>query len=202
VNDNSSHTVHLIDSDFISQRGITKILEDYFRKTCIVHSNPDQLSVNKNNFIVLNASNIVEDERTCLLTITNKYNRALIILEPTNTSLINLAWKNNVSVIISRNINQSEWLIAFNALFNNKKYISPDILESGFLNQQLNQENILTSREKEILGLIAKGLSSQKIADHLFVSIHTVNSHRKNIIKKTGIQSPAALVMYALENGY
>lgn len=56
----------------------------------------------------------------------------------------------------------------------------------------------LSDREKEVLLLVAKGLSSKEIADKLCVSIHTVNSHRKNISQKTGIKSVAGLAAYAM----
>lgn len=56
----------------------------------------------------------------------------------------------------------------------------------------------LSEREKEVLLLVTKGLSSKEIADKLCVSIHTVNSHRKNISQKTGIKSVAGLAAYAM----
>lgn len=56
----------------------------------------------------------------------------------------------------------------------------------------------LSEREKEVLILVAKGLSSKEIADKLCLSIHTVNSHRKNISQKTGIKSMAGLAAYAM----
>lgn len=63
------------------------------------------------------------------------------------------------------------------------------------------QENYeLSDREKEVLVLIAKGYSSKEIADLLNISIHTVNSHRKNITHKTGIKSVAGIAVYAMLN--
>lgn len=56
----------------------------------------------------------------------------------------------------------------------------------------------LSEREGEVLVLIAKGLSSKEIADRLCISIHTVNTHRKNITHKTGIKSVAGLAVYAM----
>ncbi len=56
----------------------------------------------------------------------------------------------------------------------------------------------LTRRELEVLQLITRGLSNKEIADHLYVSIHTVISHRKNISEKTGIKSASGLTMYAI----
>jgi len=60
---------------------------------------------------------------------------------------------------------------------------------------------ILTVRETEILKFIAKGRSSQQIADSLHLSPHTVQTHRKSIIRKLNIKSPAEFVIYAIDLG-
>ncbi len=56
----------------------------------------------------------------------------------------------------------------------------------------------LSERETEVLVLLARGCSSKEIADKLNISVHTVNTHRKNITRKTGIKSVAGLAVYAL----
>lgn len=56
----------------------------------------------------------------------------------------------------------------------------------------------LSDRESEVLVLVAQGFSSKEIADKLCISIHTVNTHRKNITHKTGIKSVAGLAVYAM----
>lgn len=56
----------------------------------------------------------------------------------------------------------------------------------------------LSSRELDVLVLVAQGLSSKEIADRLCISVHTVNTHRKNITRKTGIRSVAGLAVYAM----
>lgn len=56
---------------------------------------------------------------------------------------------------------------------------------------------LLSKREKEIIGLIANGRSSYEISDVLYISIHTVNNHRKNILAKLQIKSISALVKFA-----
>ena len=56
----------------------------------------------------------------------------------------------------------------------------------------------LSDRETEVLLLVAQGCSSKEIADRLHISIHTVNTHRKNITYKTGIKSVAGLAVYAM----
>ena len=62
-----------------------------------------------------------------------------------------------------------------------------------------NDENEnLSTREKEVLKYVALGFSNKEIAEQLFISIHTVISHRKNIVEKTGIKSVSGLTMYAI----
>jgi DNA-binding NarL/FixJ family response regulator len=58
----------------------------------------------------------------------------------------------------------------------------------------------ITEREMEVLVQLVHGLSNKEIADKLKISIHTVVSHRKNIIQKTGIKSQAGLTIYAISN--
>lgn len=60
----------------------------------------------------------------------------------------------------------------------------------------------LTTRERGILQLIADGKTSKEIAQILFISIHTVNNHRKNIKHKLAIRKNTDLVKYALKHGY
>lgn len=58
----------------------------------------------------------------------------------------------------------------------------------------------ITERELEIIRLVAEGHSNKQIADKLFLSTHTVNTHRKNIMNKLGLANTAGLVMYAVKN--
>ncbi len=60
----------------------------------------------------------------------------------------------------------------------------------------------LTKREKEILNLIADGLTSQEIAESLYISPRTVETHRANLLQKLDIKNTAGLVRYAVENGF
>jgi DNA-binding NarL/FixJ family response regulator len=64
--------------------------------------------------------------------------------------------------------------------------------------EQEGQE--LSTREKEVLKLVALGHSNKLIAEELFISTHTVISHRKNITEKLGIKSISGLTIYAILN--
>lgn len=60
---------------------------------------------------------------------------------------------------------------------------------------------VLTDREVEVLALIAEGHTNLAIAKRLFLSVHTVHTHRKNIMHKLGVRNTAAAVMYAVRSG-
>lgn len=67
-------------------------------------------------------------------------------------------------------------------------------------NKTKNNDNQLSEREKDIVALVAKGLTNKEIANQLFISIHTVITHRKNIGRKLGIKSVSGITVYAILN--
>jgi regulator of cell morphogenesis and NO signaling len=79
--------------------------------------------------------------------------------------------------------------------------LGPYRIPSDLPRPQLKELDQLTSREVEVLQLVACGLLNKEIADTLSISLHTVISHRKNITKKLEIRTVAGLTIYALMNG-
>ncbi len=63
-----------------------------------------------------------------------------------------------------------------------------------------DEQQVLSSREKEIVVCVVKGMTNREIADHLFLSTHTVITHRRNIARKLQIHSPSGLTIYAIVN--
>lgn len=63
-----------------------------------------------------------------------------------------------------------------------------------------NEQEPLSQREKEIITCVVKGMTNKAIADKLYLSIHTVITHRRNIARKLQIHSPAGLTIYAIVN--
>ena len=83
-------------------------------------------------------------------------------------------------------------------------YFSPQLLSSltGHMRSREDAaDDQLSSREREILVAVCRGLSNQEIADELFISKRTVDKHRANILEKTGCKNTASLVVYAIRNG-
>jgi DNA-binding NarL/FixJ family response regulator len=87
-------------------------------------------------------------------------------------------------------------------------YLSPkiaDVVVKGYLNKT-NESSatavaLMTSREREILQLIAEGLTAKEIAAHVFLSIKTVETHRRNIMQKLNMHSVAEMTKYAIREG-
>ena len=83
-------------------------------------------------------------------------------------------------------------------------YFSPQLLTSLTGRMRTREDAAdeqLSSREREILVAVCRGLSNQEIADELFISKRTVDKHRANILEKTGCKNTASLVVYAIRNG-
>lgn len=76
-----------------------------------------------------------------------------------------------------------------------------DYLERVEQGEEIDSYGKLTEREREILGLIATGLTNAQIGQKLVISVRTVESHRANIMDKLGLQNRAELVKYALRKG-
>lgn len=81
-----------------------------------------------------------------------------------------------------------------------EKEVSDDWKMSSSIHLSEKPEDILSPREKEVLILICKEYSSSEIAEKLFLSIGTVDTHRKNILNKLGVSNTVGLVKYALKN--
>lgn len=72
------------------------------------------------------------------------------------------------------------------------------ILENdGFFNDNFNRVSLLTKKEKQIVALLAAGMNSPQVAEAVRISVHTVNTHRRNINEKLSVQNIAGLLKFA-----
>ena len=75
-----------------------------------------------------------------------------------------------------------------------------NLLSDNNLTQDKPGNIELSNRETDVLVALVKGLTNKEISDKLYISVHTVITHRKNIVRKTGIKSVSGLTVYALLN--
>lgn len=93
-----------------------------------------------------------------------------------------------------------EIVAAIDAIAAGGTYYSADLLEKTVSPPAADDE--LTPREREVLQMLAQGLSNKAIARVLEISVRTVETHRLSIRRKLGVDTPAGLVKYALERGW
>lgn len=106
---------------------------------------------------------------------------------------------------ILKSAGDEELKSAISQIINGGTYYSPQVSDSilqNMLTRNHQSDVILTPREKDILKLIAEGMNTKEIAASLFISINTVESHRKNVLLKTGLKNVAHLIRWAYENGH
>ena len=116
--------------------------------------------------------------------------------------------KAGASGYIMKSSGEEELLKAVEALRNNKHYFSDEATQTIMLElvnrrtqkSQKQEKPTLTPRESEVLELIIQEYTNQEIADKLFISIRTVDVHRRNLLKKTGVRNTAGLVRFAMED--
>jgi len=120
--------------------------------------------------------------------------------------------KRHIYEILGRGINhyitkycrEDEIFKALDGARSGEKYYCSKVLDI-IINKTFGREkeeiSELTEREKEIVQLIAQGKVAKEIASILHISIHTIYTHRKNVMKKLGISSPVELITYAINKG-
>ncbi|GAB5565907.1 MAG: nitrate respiration regulation response regulator NreC [Winogradskyella sp.] len=95
-----------------------------------------------------------------------------------------------------------EVLKAVRAVYKGNIYYDSNITIEAESNSNKKGKGKLTKRQIQILGLIGQGKTSREIADELFIGIHTVDTHRKNMIRILGLHGKGELMRYALEKKY
>lgn len=123
-------------------------------------------------------------------------------------NILDLLEFNSVKAYHLKNCKKVDFIRAITVISNNGKSFCETVIEC--LHKTLTNSNIaidstvnvkeLTKRETEIVKLVAEGKTAKIIAEKLFISIHTVNTYRKNILKKLGVKNSSELVMYAIKS--
>lgn len=109
----------------------------------------------------------------------------------------------DISGYILKNIGKAELIKALEKIAGGGIYFSEEVLNELQRASQVKKENEqahLTEREKEIIRLIEKEYNNKQIAEALFISERTVETHRKNIFRKTNTNSVIGLIKYAYEH--
>jgi len=137
--------------------------------------------------------------------------RILVLTMHDNQEYLNQIIRSGAKGFVLKNTDKEELLDAVKAVASGENFFSKDISKliiDNYIRSAKDTEKTegykevpLTKREIEILKHIAEGKSNQEIANHLYISYNTVDTHRKNIMHKLSIKNTAGLVRYAIEKG-
>ncbi|MCV9385833.1 response regulator transcription factor [Reichenbachiella ulvae] len=200
-----TQTVIIADTNYLSLQGLQLIVSEQPDLELVESlgqlDQVNQFEQNDHNIYIVNISR--DTDMLCRKALEwNRKSKVLVISDTRNEFHIQQLWKNGINSIVTNHCSEDEISQAIRHLANDEKFYCNTILD--LLTDSKNKTTIeeLTNRELEVLDLIVKGKSSKDISEELFLSHHTVNSHRKNILKKLNLKSPAELIIYALDHGF
>lgn len=137
--------------------------------------------------------------------------KILALTHHVSQSIINFALKSGVCSHVLKECGKEEIIEAIKATSQQQSFFCSKVLDTlsaidgeskkdstAFSSADCDGLNI-SAREIEIIRMIAEGYSNKEIADKLFLSIHTVNTHRRNIMNKLGVNNTAGIVMFAVK---
>lgn len=142
-----------------------------------------------------------------LKTITQKFPevKILAVTNPQSRVIISKAIENGVISHLLKDCGRDEIIEAIYSTAKGEKFFCGKILDTVLKDKEVTSSTgvscdgiKLSAREIEIIQLVAEGLSNKEIAERLFLSVHTVTTHRKNIMSKLGVNNTAGLVMFAI----
>jgi len=201
--------VYIADDYYLIREGVKKSLKQSKDIEIVGESNNlnqlvDSVQVTQPDVLIFELNlcqqpvrNLIED-----LKHVNSNVKFLIISDCDCELPLVMAVRAGVTGFVRKNVSRDELLHAVHQVYNNKEYYVSDVTQvllKGFLNNG-NADSIFSDRELEILRFICKGRSNEQIADILFISEKTIATHRRNIMKKAGVNKSTELIIWALDN--
>ncbi len=133
--------------------------------------------------------------------------RVLIVSMYNRKEFIYNLMEAGVDGYILKNSGKKELLNALNSLAKGEPYYGKEITQTIIKGYQKNKvfdspmDIRLTTREKEIIRLVGAGLNTHEIGEKLFLSTHTVNTHRKNILAKLEVKNSVGITRFGIQSG-
>ncbi|MHB9075591.1 MAG: response regulator [Desulfobaccales bacterium] len=206
----SSFSIVLADDHVMFREGIRKIIER-IEETVIIGEVNDGLELLEllkkscPNLVILDISMPNLRGLEAIREIKKYYPqvKVLVLTMHRKKEFIRQALADGADGFLLKEDPSGELIRAVQALKKGEKYLSRLISDDLIrLTLELDQNDTLTSREREVLILLAEGKKSQEIANALFISVNTVRRHRYNIMEKLSINNLADLVKYAISQNY
>jgi len=161
----------------------------------------DFLEKQRVHIVVLDINMPLMDGITCAKRIKSLYKevKVIVLTMYAQKSFIEEIIQIGIDGCLLKNNTGKELSDAIDRVHSGKSYY--DQIQSFTSEKDEVKQYKLSEREIEIIKLLAEGLSSNQIGDRLFISQHTVKTHRKNILRKLELHNTSELVQYSLNNG-
>jgi DNA-binding NarL/FixJ family response regulator len=152
----------------------------------------------------INMPQINGHDATKIIKQQNPHIKIIVVSMLSDASVVIKLLRAGADAFILKDTGKEELLKAIEKVMNNEKYVSNDLNMNLYqhlgANKKTGHDSHLTPRETEIIQYIAGGMTNNEIAEKLFLSTSTVDTHRKNILAKLNLKNSAALVRYAAQN--
>ena len=203
---------HIADGHFLVKQGLNHLLSKYDHIEIINDSSnlkqlEARLSENTPDVLIVDHKTIgIKDLEELEKVIKNHSSIYILDISDVYTefeikSILNIG----VKAMLLKECDEEEIVQAIEASVNNEQFFCGTVLDilSGEKNRMpFSCEPIaISTRELEIIQLISKGFTSKEISEKLFLSHHTINTHRKNILKKLDVKGTPELINYAFAMG-
>jgi DNA-binding NarL/FixJ family response regulator len=127
--------------------------------------------------------------------------RVIMLSMQTNPSAVRQALISGAAGYVSKHASDTDLLDAIRRVAAGSRYIDPELGGDLVVSDAVALTQQITTRERDVLFLLALGYTNQQIAALLFISPRTVDTHRARIMQKLKLETRAELVLYALANG-
>jgi DNA-binding NarL/FixJ family response regulator len=209
-------TLILADDHQIVRDGIKSLLQSEDKIVILGEAENGEQAINlvrelKPDLVIMDINMPVLDGIDATRFITENYpgTRVLVLTMTSEQEHIKKMIEAGAGGYILKNSGRQELISAIQSIAAGRNYFSDEVKDAimqNMVQRQTKNDKIagepvpLTRREKDVLNLIVKEFTNFEIAEKLFISVRTVDAHRRNLLEKTGARNTAGLVKFAIEN--
>lgn len=202
----TTYSIHACDDHEIVTNGIMNVLSE-IKNVNFSYSNSkenllEHLKKHIINILILDINVKSQNMLTVIPDLKSLQQNLKVILFTNYNSgeILKEVLKYDINGFLDKTVSTKEFLTCIYAVLENKKYISYESKKNMFLKDKYELLQELTERELDVLKLLVKGKTNKQIADDLFISVLTVQTHRKNMYQKLQLKGVNELVSFAYEN--
>jgi DNA-binding NarL/FixJ family response regulator len=127
--------------------------------------------------------------------------RVIMLSMQTNPSSIRKALNAGAAGFVAKHASEADLFDAIRRVAAGSRYVDPELAGDLIVPDSAALTEPLSERERDVMYMLALGYTNQEVAEQLYISVRTVDTHRAHLMRKLGLRTRAELVLYALANG-